>query len=114
MTMEHVTVLGKLPEEWWEKWNVRSKWFNEDGTRNHHDLGSPWTERFEKFVQNPRRRDGMQEIEDEEKAVLFAMLKAMLAFRPEERLTAAEVLRSRWMKDWALPELEKTTHFAQI
>lgn len=107
MTMEHVTALGILPSEWWAKWDSRSKWFNEDGTRNNRDLGRPWAGRFEKFVQEPRRRCGMEVIEEEEKAALFTMLKAMLAFRPEERLTAEEVLESKWMKEWALPEIEK-------
>lgn len=107
MTMEHVTVLGRLPSEWWEKWDRRLEWFNEDGTRNHHGLGRPWTERFEKFVQEPRRESDMEGIEDEEKAALFTMLKSMLAFRPEERSTAEEALTSKWMEDWAFPELER-------
>lgn len=49
----------------------------------------------------------MEEVGNEEKAALFAILKGMLAFRPRERLTAEEVLESGWMKEWALPELEK-------
>ena len=107
MTKEHVTVLGKLPSEWWEKWEVHTQWFNEDGTRNHEELGRPWAERFEKFVQEPRKKCRMEEIGDEEKAALLSMLKAMLAFRPEERLTAKDVLKCQWVKDWALPELER-------
>lgn len=46
MTMEHVTVLSRLPSEWWEKWDRRMEWFNEDGTRNNHSPGRPWAERF--------------------------------------------------------------------
>ncbi|KAI9932288.1 hypothetical protein ASPWEDRAFT_51039 [Aspergillus wentii DTO 134E9] len=107
MTIEHVTLLGRLPPEWWEKWDVRLQWFNEDGTRNHEELGRPWAERFEKFVQEPRRKCGMEELGDEEKYALLGMLKAMLMFRPEERLTAAEVLESKWMKEWGFPELER-------
>lgn len=110
MTMEQVTVLGKLPSDWWGKWDRRLQWFNEDGTRNHQELGRPWAERFEKFVQEPRRESGVGEIEDEEKASLFTMLKSMLAFRPEERLTVEEVLASKWMEEWSLPELERMKH----
>ena len=31
---EHVDTFGKLPLPWWQKWESRSKWFNEDGTRH--------------------------------------------------------------------------------
>lgn len=37
MTKEHVTVLGKLPPEWWDRWDTRSRWFDEDGSRNNLD-----------------------------------------------------------------------------
>lgn len=107
ITMEHVTVLGKLPPEWWEKWDARSKWFNEDGTRNHEGLGKPWTERFEKFVQEPRQCDGMEVVGGEEKAALFDMLRSMLAFKPEDRISADDALECKWMKEWGLPETEK-------
>jgi serine/threonine-protein kinase SRPK3 len=33
-------------------------------------------------------------------------MRGMLRFRPEERLTIDEVLRSEWMVNWALPQLE--------
>lgn len=62
MTMEHVTLLGRLPDEWWERWDARLQWFNEDGSRNSPDLGSPWAERFEKFVQRDRRNCDMEQI----------------------------------------------------
>jgi serine/threonine-protein kinase SRPK3 len=35
------------------------------------------------------------------------MLKAMMAFRPGERPTAKEILKSEWMRKWALPDLER-------
>lgn len=58
-------------------------------------------------MQKPRRRDKIEEVRDEERDALVAMLRAMLVFRPEERLTAEEVMGSRWMRDWAVPGLEK-------
>jgi hypothetical protein len=41
------------------------------------------------------------------KVALLAMLRAMLAFRPEERRTATEVMECEWMQRGALPELVK-------
>lgn len=49
----------------------------------------------------------MEVVGDEEKIALFTMLKAMLAFRPEERISAEKALEAEWMKEWALPETEK-------
>lgn len=104
---EHVDVFGKLPSEWWQKWDARRRWFNEDGSRDHGGEGRPWAKRFEDSVQDPRRECGMEEVGEEEKAALFVMLKAMIAFRPGERLTTEEILQSEWMRKWALPELER-------
>ena len=41
------------------------------------------------------------------KSALLAMVKGILAFRPDERLTAMEVLGSEWMRRWGLPALAK-------
>lgn len=46
----------------------------------------------------------MTTVEDREKAVFLAMLRRMLAFRPEDRPSAKEVLETEWMREWALPE----------
>lgn len=82
MTMEQVTVLGKLPDEWWTKWDNRLSWLNEDGEpKNPGDMGERWDARFEAFVKMPRREDGLGEITSDEKEALLAMLKAMLGLR---------------------------------
>ena len=53
----------------------------------------------------------MEVVGDEEKSALFTMLKAMLEFRLEERMSAETALESKWMKEWALPELEKMKEY---
>lgn len=107
VTKEHVEVFGKLPHEWWQKWEARSKWFDEEGSRNGGSVGRPWTERFEYSVQKPRLKYGMEEVGEDEKTALFVMLQSMMAFRPEERPTAEKILEFEWMRKWALPELER-------
>lgn len=42
-----------------------------------------------------------------EKKVLFAMLRSMLAYRPEQRCNIEEVLVSEWMIRYALPVYKK-------
>ena len=61
--------------------------------------------RFNNSVQEPRQENKMDDVGEDEKTALFAMLKAMLAFRPDGRLTAAEILETEWMRKWALPLL---------
>ena len=47
----------------------------------------------------------MKQVGEEEKAAFFDMLKAMMVYKPEERMTAEEVRQSEWMTKWAMPEL---------
>lgn len=49
----------------------------------------------------------MEEIGEAEKDALLQMIRVMLAFRPTEMLTAAEVMKSEWMLQWALPVLDR-------
>ena len=58
-------------------------------------------------MQTPRRDKGMPLFDQEEKDALLSMFRSMLLFRPEARLTASQVLETKWMRKWALPEYEK-------
>lgn len=64
-------------------------------------------ERFNSSVHRPRQEFEMEDVGEDEETVLLAMLRAMLVYTPEGRLTAAEILESEWMQKWALPVLEK-------
>lgn len=107
MIKENVDTIGKLPSEWWQKWDARLRWFSEEGRRNHGGVGRSLVERFNYSVHNPRQEYEMEDIEEDEKTALLAMLRAVLVFKPEGRLTAAEILETEWMQKWALPVLEK-------
>lgn len=48
----------------------------------------------------------MEEMSKKEEEALKGMMRSMLVFRPEERVSMAEVMDSAWMKEWALPDLE--------
>lgn len=61
---------------------------------------------FEEFVQKYRRnRESVGAFGVEESQAILDLLRDMLKFGPEERLTIHQVLRSEWMVKWALPEL---------
>ncbi|KAM3525183.1 hypothetical protein NHJ13051_004140 [Beauveria bassiana] len=108
VTSLQVEALGKLPDEWWEKWDARSKYFTEDGQpiRTNSDPLSTLCSRFSDAMQEGRLRHKETMGFDERKA-LFAMLQSMLLYRPEQRCTIKEVLGSEWMIKYAMPDYER-------
>ena len=63
--------------------------FNEEGVRIDGEIvHSSWEGRFESTVQKPRREFGMEEVSEEVKAALLDTLKAMMVFKPGDRMTA--------------------------
>lgn len=48
------------------------------------------------------------EIGEDEQAAFLDLMRRMLVFRPEERLTADEVLQSEWTVRWRLPDYERS------
>lgn len=107
-TMDQVDALGPMPDEWWETWERRSKHFMANGKPKEGREVWTFNQRFEDAIQAPRRRRRREAMDDEEKDVLFKMIRAMLVFRPGERLSASQVLHTAWMRKWAIPEAEKT------
>ncbi|KAK7751432.1 hypothetical protein SLS62_006688 [Diatrype stigma] len=106
-----VDLLGRagLPDSWWDKWEGRSKYFTDAGDPVDDSWVTSWEKEFEGGIQEPRKRRGLAQISPEEKEAIFAMLQPMLVFKPEDRCTAAQVLESKWMTQWALPEYQKIT-----
>ena len=49
----------------------------------------------------------MEEVSEKEKAALIDVLKPMLTFKPGDRMTAEQIVESKLMKEWALPELSR-------
>lgn len=114
---QQIDVLGasSLPSEWWEAWEQRSQFFSPSSDqmtkvpKESRYVWPPLDEAFEEGVQKYRRRSKkVGEFDEEEMAAIFKLMRRMLVFRPEDRLTAQEVLQSGWMAKWALPEFYKT------
>ena len=105
---DQVDALGPMPDEWWETWEGRSKRFIANGKPK--EGREVWTfdQRFEDGILAPRRRRGTEEMDREEWDALFEMIRGMLVFRPGDRLSASQLLRTDWMRKWAIPEAEKT------
>ncbi|KPM45164.1 hypothetical protein AK830_g1413 [Neonectria ditissima] len=107
ITSEQVDALGILPPEWWRNWEARGEWFTEAGRPTDQRLARSLDDRFETSMQVPRQKKRMPPFELEERKAIFAMLRSMLTFVPEDRSTASQVLDSEWMVKWALPQYEK-------
>lgn len=108
-TMDQVDALGPMPDEWWQTWEEkRSKWFVGNGKPKEGRHVWTFDQRFEDAIQAPRQRTGTEVIGDEERIALFEMIRGMLIFRPGDRLSASRVLRTEWMRKWAVPEAEET------
>lgn len=100
-----VDLLGPLPGPWWEKWERRGEFFAKDqnpieskdetatlGYRMRHLRTSP----SEAFT-----------ISEAEATSLGALLSTMLVYKPSERVSLGEALKSDYMKKWAEPALEE-------
>lgn len=64
-------------------------------------------DRFERSIQIPREERGLEAVGDEEKVALLAMLRSMLAFDPDKRVSAAQLISCEWMVKWGLPDLRE-------
>ncbi|KAH7133109.1 kinase-like domain-containing protein [Dactylonectria estremocensis] len=72
-----------------------------------------WDREFEGHMQEMRQRCDMLVASEGEKLVLLELVQWMLAWRPEERPNAKQVLETTWMKEWALPAYEEM-HFTKF
>lgn len=105
---EQVDALGgSVPSQWWGEWEARSDFFTQQGEPLANRQIRTLEDRFQDSIIVPREQGGMPKVSSEERDAIIEMLRPMLAFQPEDRCTAAQVLQSRWMKEWALPEYEK-------
>ncbi|KAK4216721.1 kinase-like domain-containing protein [Rhypophila decipiens] len=109
ITAQQVELQGRMPGQWWDKWESRDKWFYEDGRPKAAECDVwDWDRRFKEWVQEPRERRGLGALGEEEKVALLVLLKCMLRWRPGERPTAEDVLESTWMRNWAMPAYERS------
>ncbi|EGE05967.1 CMGC/SRPK protein kinase [Trichophyton equinum CBS 127.97] len=110
VTKQHIEVLGPMPVEWWERWDERHEYFDENGKPTQgREVRPPLEQAFEEGVQKYRRKIQPNGVFSEEETTTFLnLMRQMLAFRPEERPTALQVLQSEWMVKWAFPEFERS------
>ncbi|GAB0142726.1 hypothetical protein EsHS_00003266 [Epichloe bromicola] len=95
---QQIDVLGLIPSSWFERWEARTRFFDEDGRPKKARYVWPrLDDAFEECVQRYRRKLDAGEFSKEETAALLDLMRRMLSYRPEERPTTEEVLKSEWM-----------------
>ena len=111
MIAELVVAFGILPKHWWEKWAKRSEYFLPDG--------SPKPDSIHNCMQNFRPLSeklrfmgrgyfpSFGEFEPEEMRALNELLRGMLAYLPQGRITAKDASNSRWMEHWGLKAMRE-------
>lgn len=114
---QQIDILGSegLPQAWREHWE-RPQWEELVTETEVHvprrpttgdgdwEAWPPLEQAFEVFVQKYRREQkAMGVFGDEEARAILELMRGMLRFKPEERMTIHEVLQSEWMTKWALP-----------
>lgn len=105
---EMVRFFGKLPEVWWDKWEAREDFFDDQGTwLRDGDTKEEWT--LEVALSKPieivhpgkdddaAARRALITSEAEQKLIADLLYK-LFRYEPEKRLSAEEVLAHEWFK----------------
>lgn len=108
---QQIDVLGyeHFPTSWRKHWELSTDTDEEMPRRltGVRETWPPLSQAFEEFVQKYRRKREVSGVfGEEETQAILDLMRGMLKFRPEERLTVHQVLKSEWMVKWAIPELE--------
>ncbi|KAK4041618.1 kinase-like protein [Parachaetomium inaequale] len=93
-----------------ERWELRSRWYDENRVWQHKYTPKSWDARFETRVRASREKAGMETLGADERDAFLGLLKSMLKYHPEERISAVDVLNSEWVQRWAIPELDNVGH----
>lgn len=107
MVSEHIDVLGPMPTCWYARWEARGEFFDQDGRPTEREVWPELEQAFEKGVQSYRRQREMGEFGVEETRAILNLMRQMLTFQPEGRPTIEEVLNSKWMREWVIPEFQR-------
>ena len=105
---EAVTFFGKLPPGLWDKWDARGKYFSAEGVPQEYldDTEEKWS--LEVYLSKPMEVASLGQnslakrmalvTPEEEQKLMADLLYQLFRYRPEERLSAEEVLAHKWFQ----------------
>ena len=103
-----VGVFGPLPKEWQqhESWRAfAATHYDEQGKPHEPPPFTSLDNAFDEGLQAYRKMGNAALVADDERAAFLDLLRRMMVYRPEDRITIEGVLQSEWMQKWALPAL---------
>ncbi|KFY43350.1 hypothetical protein V495_04012 [Pseudogymnoascus sp. VKM F-4514 (FW-929)] len=110
---EMVSTLGMPPARWWDAWEIRKEFFEEDGSwvRNIKRARMASFRPLHQCLWDMGRGETSEacqwDVEGGEMRALEELLRGMMTFEPTEKLTAEQLMRSEYMVNWAMPAWER-------
>ncbi|KAI1126084.1 protein kinase [Nemania abortiva] len=111
---EQIDVIGyqHFPLDWRKQWERQSSGKEEFDQRlprqplGNREVWPPFEGAFEECVQKFRRKqEALGTFCEDETRAFLDLMRGMLTFQPEKRLTIEGVLKSEWMRKWVLPQV---------
>lgn len=109
-----VNTLGPPPQRWWDAWANRGEFFEQDGGWRKGRINriySPVWRRLNQRMWDMGRGEKPEscewDVEGGEMRALEDLFRGVLAWEPEERWTADDLVGSEYMVKWALPAWER-------
>ena len=109
-----INTLGPPPQRWWDTWANRGEFFEEDGewrkggiSRIYTPAWRPLEQRLWDMGRGETPETCEWDVEGGELRALLALFRGILAWEPEKRWTAEDLLGSEYMVKWALPAWER-------
>lgn len=106
---QNVDLIGPLPSPWRETWSeFEAAYYDTSGRRKRPGQGMwpslevAYAEGLEKY----RLQKQVGALDERERAAFLALIRGMLTFKPEDRLSVQQVLESDWMTHWVMPNPE--------
>lgn len=103
---EIVRFFGKPPKDWWDKWEAREEFFDEEGTwlqrgdDEECSLEVALSKPVETFLPGADNKEAQKSLvtSKAEQELMADLLYKLLRYEPEQRLSAEEVLAHEWFK----------------
>ncbi|KAK4152905.1 protein kinase dsk1 [Chaetomidium leptoderma] len=110
-----ISTLGLPPQRWWDAWANRGEFFERDGewrkggiiSRIYDPVWRPLSQRMWDMGRGEKPEGCEWDVEGGEMRALEDLFRGVLAWEPNERWTAEDLVGSEYMVRWALPAWER-------
>jgi len=111
MLADMIGALGPLPSRWWNIWEERGEFFEQDGSWKqdavYDGFARPLHDRMWDMGRGKTLETCEWDVQAGELQALEDLLRGMLTFDPAERLTAEQMMASEYFVKFAMPAWER-------